>query len=742
MPMLDTASQGPPDTAARSAADEDRTPSALINTALRLEREGHVAQARALLADLRTRSPNWDEIPLRQAESYRAAGEDDRAIAAYEATLLINHRRPEALLGLGTLVLTHGELEAALSLFLRACGVAPDRAEAWDALGSALLMRGDATSAETAFAEAQRLAPDNIAMALRRVDAAVAAGTSQTEDFRLALATQTDPLNVALLTARGVLLDRLGDRTQARDLLETAAALSPASPEVNIALGQTLIRANLIAQAVPVLEAAIALRPDDLNLRNNHAAALVKLHRHREARDALEALIAEHGERSGLLCNLSNALVSLGLQDEGVAAARRAILAEPGLHLGWRTLCNALPYCDGIGGAELLHAYRHAGRLLPRHTTTPIERNRDPARRLTLGLMSPSLKTHPVGWFTIGGIENLDPNQYRIVCIGPRHGTDTIHRRFVMAAQEWHTGETAAPQARAQAIRDLGIDILIDLGGYGDLGMMALCAQRLAPVQVKWVGSQNHSTGLEEIDWFLTDRWETPPELQHHYSERLLLMPDGYVSYSPPPYAPDVGPSPAAASGHVTFGCFNNLAKITRATLDSWGNILRRAPQARLVLKCQQFNDPPTRDRFRAAFAARGVAAARIDLRGGSSHRNLLGEYDGIDIALDPFPYGGGLTTCEALWMGVPTITAPGETFASRHATSHMCNAGLADWVAADTKSYEDLAVSWAENPLALVPLRAGLRQQLRRGPLCDAPRFGAHLGRALRETWHAWCAG
>ena len=246
-----------------------------------------------------------------------------------------------------------------------------------------------------------------------------------------------------------------------------------------------------------------------------------------------------------------------------------------------------------------------------------------------------------------------------------------------------------AGAAVGERIRELGIDVLIDLSGYGDQGFMTLCADRLAPVQVKWVGSQNHSTGLKEMDWFITDRWETPPDCEKFYSERLLVMPDGYVCYSPPAYAPEVAPPPFARNNFLTFGCFNNLAKVTPRVVAAWAAIMLRVPGSRLVLKCLQFNERATRDRLQAAFAAHGIEPARIELRGSSPHRELLAQYREIDIVLDPFPYSGGLTTCEALWMGVPTVALPGETFASRHSTSHLCNVGLADWVAVDLDDYQ-----------------------------------------------------
>jgi predicted O-linked N-acetylglucosamine transferase (SPINDLY family) len=243
------------------------------------------------------------------------------------------------------------------------------------------------------------------------------------------------------------------------------------------------------------------------------------------------------------------------------------------------------------------------------------------------------------------------------------------------------------------------------------------------------------------MDWFLTDRWETPDGFEPLYSEKLLRLPDGYVCYSPPPYAPDVVALPALKNGFVTFGCYNNLAKITPRVIETWAEILRRVPDARLILKTHQLSDGPTADRFRADFAALGIAAERIETRGASGHRAFMGQYGDVDIVLDPFPYSGGLTTCEALWMGVPTITLPGEIFASRHSASHMSNAGLSDWVTTSTQDYIETAIARVADISALAQLRASLRETVRLSPLCDAPRFGRNLGAALRQAWQAWCA-
>ncbi len=270
---------------------------------------------------------------------------------------------------------------------------------------------------------------------------------------------------------------------------------------------------------------------------------------------------------------------------------------------------------------------------------------------------------------------------------------------------------------------------------------MAACAYRLAPVQMKWVGMQNHSSGLAEMDWIITDRWETPPELEPVYSERLLRLPDGYVCYSPPPYAPDVVPLPALANGHITFGCFNNLAKITPRVIATWCAILHRVPTARLVLKTHQFARRIDR-RARAALpllrtasgrptarAARPIGPPRVH-RPIQRHRHRAGP---VPLFRRPDHLRGAVD-------GRADVALPGEIFASRHSMSHLSNAGLADWVAPDIAAYVELAVARASDMPALAALRSGLRARVKASPLCDAPRFGRSLGAALRFAWRDWC--
>jgi predicted O-linked N-acetylglucosamine transferase (SPINDLY family) len=723
-----------------AAALGDAAPTTLLNLALAEQKAGDPGYALRLMEELERRLPNWDEPPLRLAEALRAAGKSDDAELAYGRVLKINPRRESALLGFAGLLILRGCGETARDLLQRCCGIAPGRAEAWDALGLALLLTDEKSLAEPAFAEAQRLSPLTLHYALHRITGALAAGSEEALLAWLENAREEDPVNHVLPAALGALLERLGRRSEAIDAFEAATALAPDAPCPAALLGNALAHSNRTREAEAVLRNASTLDPDNDELRDMHACILLRSHRHAEARTELLACIERHGEGPGSLCNLATATNCLGLQDAAEELARRAIALAPDRPWSRCTLCNVLPYRDGITGAELLAVLKDCSDGLPRQAPASFANTPDPERPLVIGLLSGSFKAHRVGWLTIAGFETLDPDAFTVICLAQNDAKDWMAKRFRAMAHEWHDVDTLSDTALAMKARDLGIDILIDLGGYGEAGRMAACAHRLAPVQVKWVGMQNHSSGLAEMDWIITDRWETPPELEHVYSERPLRLPDGYVCYSPPPYAPDVGPLPSLVSGHITFGCFNNLAKITSRVIATWCDVLHRVPASRLVLKTHQFADPPTAERVLAAFTERGVAPERIELRGPSGHRAFMGEYNHIDIVLDPFPYSGGLTTCEALWMGVPTVTVPSETFASRHSMSHLSNAGLADWVALDLATYVELAVRRTSDIPALADLRAGLRAHVKASPLCDAPRFGRNLSEALRRAWRAWC--
>jgi protein O-GlcNAc transferase len=720
----------------------DTAPTTLLNLAIAEDRAGDRERARRLMHLVAGRLPTWDEPMLRLSESLRATGENTAAEEAYRQVLELNPNRQEALIALAGLLLMRGEAQPARDLLLQCCGVDPDNAEAWNTLGLALRETGSFSLALSAFVKAQRLQPHDVDYVLNGVGVTLNANESDAELARLSIACEQTPLNPALQVGRGVLLDRLGRKAEAIDALEVATHLAPDALVPLRMLGEVLSHSGRVSDAEKALRQLAALDPKNRYGGNNHAAILMRMHRFGEARAILLESLDRYGPNSNELSNLANTTACLGDQDEALKIAHRAIELDPIAVLARRALCTVLPYCDGTTGVALLSAMRDCSAAVSRSPRPECQNHPEPNRPLIVGLLSGTLRSHPVGWLTVAGFEALDPDEFRLICLTQNTSPqDPISRRFRSAASDWIEIDALSDANLTDLARAKGIDILIDLGGYGDAARMLACANRLAPVQIKWVGMQSHSSGLAEMDWFLTDRWETPDGFERFYSEKLLRLPDGYVCYSPSPHAPDVVEPPVLTNGFVTFGCFNNLAKITPRVMETWTRILHRVPSARMILKTHQLSHAPTADGFRAKFAALGVAGDRIELRGSSGHRAFMGEYGDVDIVLDPFPYSGGLTTCEALWMGVPTITLPGEIFASRHSASHLSNTGLADWVTDSVAEYVEMAVSRASDPAGLAKLRSGLREKVRRSPLCDAPRFGRSLGAALRDAWHAWCA-
>ena len=336
------------------------------------------------------------------------------------------------------------------------------------------------------------------------------------------------------------------------------------------------------------------------------------------------------------------------------------------------------------------------------------------------------------------------------------------------AADRWVETAELSDEQLAEQIRNDRIDILFDLGGHLGGNRLLVFARKPAPIQVKWVGYPG-STGLTAMDYLLADRWQVEAGGEEYCPEKVLRLPDGYVCFDPPGDAPEVGPLPALAVGWtsqsvqssltpasltpcpspeygrgdpvVTFGSFNNPAKITPCVVAAWAEILRRVPGSRLMLKYQGFDQPGTRRHYEELFAARGIAPERLELLGWSPRARMLAEYNRLDLVLDPFPYSGGITTCEALWMGVPVITLPGKTFAGRHSLSHLSNVGLTETVARDVADYVELAVQLAHDLPRLAKWRVELRGQVARSPLCDGPRFAANLMKALRLIWQEWVA-
>jgi predicted O-linked N-acetylglucosamine transferase (SPINDLY family) len=718
-------------------------------------------QPYALLAAIACRAGNYAE----------AAGLLHTAIAIDQASAACHNDLSMVLATLGRFA----EAEAAAR---QALALDPDFAGAWYNLAGALFPQGRLTEAEQAYRRTLELRPD-FSLAANNLGNLLhlAERFSEAEScYRRALAL--DPAHAHAAYNLGGTLVALARPQEAVAAYRQALTLRPAFPEAENNLGSALRAQGRLDEALDAYRRALALRPDFFDALANRARLLQTLGRMDEAQNTCRRALAVRPDSAEVQNMLGSALRALTRQDEAEAAYRRAIALGPDLADAWHNLGSLLQnqgwldeaddcfrqalrlrpdlaaadssllmsaqYRCGAAPAELAaqHAAwdrRHAAGLLP--AEPPHAPRRDPQQPLRLGFVSPDLGFHPVGTFIVRFLEALDRRQAETYCYSDRTRIDDMTHRIRAASTAWRDVRGLGDEDLARQIRDDRIDVLFDLAGHTGGNRLLVFARRPAPLAVTWLGYVG-TTGLSAMDYLIADRYQVPPGAEPHYREKVLRLPDGYVCYDPPGDAPPVGPLPAALHGQVTFGSFNNPAKVTHDVARLWAEILRRVPGARLVLKSTAYGAARTAERVRQWFAAEGISAGRIELRGWSPHRELLAAYHEIDLALDPFPYSGGLTTCEALWMGVPVITCPGATFAGRHSLSHLSNAGLGELVAGDLSEYAGRAVELAGDLPRLAALRGTLRPQVAGSPLCDGNRFAANLMALLRDIQPVFTPG
>jgi predicted O-linked N-acetylglucosamine transferase (SPINDLY family) len=705
-----------------------------LNLGMALMDAGHLAEAEAPLLAAAQAAPQHPEPCFRLARLRHLRGDPLGAETLYRGALARAPGHVASLAGLAEVARSLARPEEAVSLLREALLHAPQDAGMRLALARALVQSGQGEAALEALALPLR--QGGPAGRLGAVWAEALRVRHGLEEARAQAEEQAraHPLCAARAAGLAALCEAEGRGGAALSAWRAAEALAPDDPDILAGLAQSLARHRDHAAALDAFERALALAPDEPALRLGRGEQLWRLHRLSEAAEALRAALRDFGPDERTRATLALVLVSQGLQEEAMAEAEEAG-GENALLLG---LTSVGPYHPEAGRAEVLAGraralyHRLSEGLLP--YTAPPPRGEGPLR---LGLLSAHFGKHPVGWLTVAGIEHLPREQFElhVFSLGDRPGD--IAARFRARADAWHLIEPGTPDAvLLERLRAAGLDILIELGGHGQGGRVRLLRHRAAPVQIKWVGSQASTTGTPNMDWMLTDRWETPEGFEPFYTERLLRMPDGYVCYAPPPAAPPVAPSPAGFSGAVTFGCYNNLAKVTPRVLAAWARILDALPEARLVLRTHALGDGPTREGFTARARAAGLDLARVEMHGAVPHDQLLAAYGEIDISLDPFPYTGGLTVCESLWMGVPVLSLVGSSFAGRHAFSHLSNVGLADWAVFSEEDYVAEAIRRAGDIPALAALRAGMRARVAASPLCDGPRFGANLAAVLRQAW------
>lgn len=548
--------------------------------------------------------------------------------------------------------------------------------------------------------------PDDVAAAdalIVRGNELEDAGQLQQAEASYRLAVAKAPRHPRAHLNLGIVLGAKGDEPAAVASLETVLSLDPAHPFGNYNLARLMVLRRDTARARALVSAALLARPDFPQARE------------------LQVRI-ERDE---------------GFAEQALAVLREIVEREPANWLHRSIELMLMNFVERVDGPALFRRSAEFGSALEQAVPVRFEHRGergDAARRLRIGYLSCDFLAHPVSFFLAPVLERHDRTQVEVFCYSLVTDPDAVTGRIRAMADHWRDVTALSDEGIADAIHADGIDVLVDLMGQSGIPRLGVLCLKAAPVQVGWLGYLN-TTGLTRLDFRLTDARSDPPAIaQPLHTERLVALPDSQWCYpGDASHAIAVVP-PFERHGHVTFGSFNAALKITPETCRRWAQVMMRVPGSRLVIG--DINAERKRAAVRLEFASHGVTEDRLEFRPRVGAGEYMNFYNGVDIAFDSFPYGGGTTTFDALWMGVPVVAATGSTPVSRSAASLLAALDLDDWIAPSVDHFVDVAVARANDLAALRTLRGALRERLQASPLTDMPRFVRALESAYRQMW------
>lgn len=507
-------------------------------------------------------------------------------------------------------------------------------------------------------------------------------------------------------------------------------------PDVLTVYGLYLLASGKQDEAEDVLRKVLEHAPNHVLALYNLGTLLYGQKRMQEAELALEQALTADPDHVGAHINLANVLKSQLQQSRAQELMRRAAQLAPDNYLPASFELFEATYDASSTDATIFVKAKHAADLRCTGFQAPVQMQiKKPwcqgERPLQVGFVSGDFKTHPVGFFLQAWLPHVDRSRLMLHAFSMQEVDDVVSQELRPQFATWHAIARLSDEQVQALAAQLEIDVLIDLAGHTDMNRLPLFARRAAPVQISWLGWYA-TTGVVNMDYFLTDHMSSPELSAPHHSERLLYLPDTRLCLCPPIFAPDVSPLPALQKGYITFGSYQAIAKITDATLNLWRQVLQRIPNARLQLRAAQIAQNHVLELLKVRLAAAGLPLTRIELLTPLPYAAYLESHQNIDLILDTIPFSGGTTTAEALWMGVPTLTLPGNTLIARQGASLMSAAGLGEWIAHSQEGYIAKAFDWSERLEDLAELRSNLRDKVRTSPLFDGPRFARAFTDAL----------
>jgi predicted O-linked N-acetylglucosamine transferase (SPINDLY family) len=664
-------------------------------------------------------------------------GRHERAAAVCRRAIELDPKLPDAFNNLGNALADQSPEEAAAA-YRQALAIDPHHAAACNNLGALCTRDGEFLQAAELFRRAARAAPgyadahSNLSAALIRLKQFAEAA----EAARAAI--RCDPGFVgAHVNLSGALL-ALHRSDQALAAARQAVAIAPSNPETSYHFAMALTESGMKADAVTAYRRAIELDPRHADSHNNLGNLLRQQGDPDAALDAYRNAItldARSAAAAVYYNNVGSVTWEMGRIGAAMCACRRAVELDPGFSAAYNNLAYFAHFHPQYDGHRILQEnVKWAERFeRPVHSIAPIQRQAlaTSPRRLRIAYLSPDLRQHSVGRFLLPLLAHHDRTSFEITCYSDVSEPDETTKELRLLTDRWRDTRTLSDQQLVDQIRADQIDMLVDLTLHMAGSRLGVFARRAAPVQVSWLGYAGTS-GLAAMDWRISDPHLDPADAELPYTERTMRVPS-YWCYRPMEVAPDVSELPALVLGHATFASLHNFAKVNTEMLILWAALLRRVENARLLIHCRSRR---RQRQCQALFTAHGIDEQRIQFVGHQSPREYFHTYQLVDIALDPTPYAGGTTTCDALWMGVPVVTLRGRTAVARGGVSILSQLGLTDLIGETSAQYLDIAAGLANDSAKLANLRGSLRERMKSSRLMDEKRYAAELESAYRRMW------
>lgn len=610
---------------------------------------------------------------------------------------------------------------------------------------------------------------------IKKARALVQAGQIAEAGLLLEQIMKTERRDADVWFLLGFIRGKRGQHVQSAECFSKALELRSGDIQILYNLGIALRGAGNVEAALDAFQKVVKLQPNYNDAGACLADAYSTLGRLDESEDAFREALNRQPGNAELHSNLGSVLQAKGLVDEAVACYRKALQINPNLpaydnyggaladqckfeealaayHEGLRrqpgnrrvysNLLLTLNYMPDVTAEYVFKEHCRWGTLLgkPPGSVKYHKNQRNPERRLRVGYVSPDFRTHSVAYFIEPLLAFHNREKVEVFCYSPVPRPDETTERLRALADHWRDIHGLTDQQIVAQVQADKIDILVDLAGHTAHNSLTVFACKPSPIQVTYLGYPN-TTGLPAIDYRLTDVVADPTGADEFYSEHLERLPDCFLCYQPLPHVPPVGELPAVENGYITFGSFNNLAKITPAVVALWSDVVKAVPESRLLVKNPSLTDPGRRAHYYHLFRSHGIGGDRVHLLGHTpSRKEHLALYGSLDIALDTFPYNGTTTTCEALWMGVPVLTIMGDRHAARVGASLLKCIELDDWIAESGMQFVARAAALSADLDRLADMRHGLRDRLAASPLCDKEAFAGKVEAAYQNMWHRWC--